>query len=118
MTAAPIMFFDIAGPDEQALRTFYADVFGWDCKGSAPFAPGNAVSLQGTFRSDPAEKLFYIGVPDIAATVEEIVAAGGSIEKGRFEVPGIAALGLFFDPAGNKFGLIEMDGDELFVPGR
>jgi predicted enzyme related to lactoylglutathione lyase len=35
----------------------------------------------------------------------------------RFEVPGVVVLGLFFDPAGNRMELVEMDGDRAVVPG-
>ena len=27
---SPIVFFDIAGPDDQELRQFYSNVFGWE----------------------------------------------------------------------------------------
>jgi hypothetical protein len=30
MTPAPIVFFDIAGPDNAAQSAFYAKVFGWE----------------------------------------------------------------------------------------
>ena len=33
MGAAPIVFYDTAGPDLGSQRSFYADVFGWE---SAP----------------------------------------------------------------------------------
>lgn len=33
MSAAPIVFFDIAGPDLASQRSFYAEAFGWE---SAP----------------------------------------------------------------------------------
>ena len=109
--AAPIVFMDIAGPDEGALRGFYETVFDWPCGTPATFAPGNAANLDMTIRQDPAEKLFYIGVPDITAALEKIEAAGGKTDVPRFEVPGTVVLGLFFDPAGNHMGLVEMNGD-------
>lgn len=113
---APIVFFDLAGPDEPALRAFYETVFDWPADQAGNFTPGNAPQIQGTIRQDPAEKLLYLGVQDVTATLEKIVEAGGKIDQPRFEVPGVVILGLFFDPAGNKMGLIEMDGDTLKVP--
>jgi hypothetical protein len=41
---------------------------------------------------------------------------GGTIEAGRFAVPGVVVLGLFRDPAGNAMGLVEMDGDRAKIP--
>ncbi|MEM0928934.1 MAG: VOC family protein [Pseudomonadota bacterium] len=114
--AAPIVFFDLAGPDEAALRAFYREVFDWPCEGPAPFAPGNAANLDATIRQDPAEKRLYLGVPDVTAALEKVVAAGGSIDQPRFEVPGQVVIGLFRDLAGNPMGLIEMDGDSPVVP--
>ena len=114
--SAPIVFFDIAGPDEGALRSFYEKVFDWPCGQPGNFTPGNAPMLDGTIRQDPAEKVLYIGVPDVAATLEQVVAEGGAVDVPRFEVPGMVVLGLFKDPAGNRMGLVEMDGDTPVVP--
>lgn len=114
--SAPIVFFDLAGPDEPALRAFYEKVFGWACGQPGGFAPGNPPSISGAIRQDPAEKVLYVGVPDINAAMDTIEQAGGKIDVPRFEVPGVAVLGLFFDPAGNHMGLVEMDGDQPIVP--
>lgn len=114
--SAPIVFFDIAGPDESQLRSFYQDVFDWPCGAPGTFVPGNAPNLDGMIRGDPSEKLIYIGVPDISKTLSQIEAAGGKTDVPRFEAPGVAVLGLFFDPAGNRMGLVEMDGDQPVIP--
>ena len=114
--SAPIVFFDIAGPDEPQLRTFYAEVFGWDCTKPTAFEPGNSPSLGGHIRQDPKETLLYVGVPDVSATLSKIERAGGQTHVPRFEAKGVAVIGLFLDPAGNKMGLIEMDGDTAKIP--
>lgn len=108
---APIVFFDIAGPDAAAQSSFYATVLGWD------IAPDGAVTvevgapLRGTLRADPADSLLYFGVTDVTATLAAIEANGGSVDTPRFEVPGVVVLGLFRDPAGNRMGLVEVDAD-------
>lgn len=117
---APIVFFDIAGPDMAAQTAFYATVFGW------PVAPDGAVTVQvngpaagtlmGTLRGDPAEKVIYIGVEDVAAALEQVVANGGAVVAPRFEVPGVVVLGLFTDPAGNRMGLVEIKDGAAVVP--
>jgi|SRR5580693_3510423 len=105
MPSAPIVFFDIAGPDAGKLKDFYAGNFGWsiDAK-DAIKTPG----LDGTLRQDPAEKILYIGVPDIDAALKKIVETGGSVVMPRTVVPNVVILALFNDPAGNRMGLVEI----------
>lgn len=118
MPPAPIVFFDIAAPSLAQQSEFYSAVFDWeiDQTGSVqvPFV-GNP-SVHGTLRADPIEKLFYMGVDDVAATLDKIVAAGGTVDQPRFEVPGVVVLGLFKDPAGNRLGLVEMENGRAKVP--
>ncbi|MEM9057111.1 MAG: VOC family protein [Pseudomonadota bacterium] len=117
MTAAPFVFFDIAGPDSGALSRFYSDVFGWSIDDAGQVSVSVQSPLDVAFRQDPAEHRMYIGVADVTQTLNAIEAAGGSIDAPRLEVPGVVVLGLFRDPAGNPMGLVEMDGDKPVVPG-
>ncbi len=102
MTPAPIVFFDIAGPDTTALRDFYAH-FGWD------IPPTNAIhtpGLAGTLRQDPPEKILYLGVDDLDAAIETVNAAGGKVETPKLPIPTGQQFVLFRDPAGNRMGLV------------
>jgi predicted enzyme related to lactoylglutathione lyase len=102
---APIVFFDIAGPDSAKLRAFYSGIFGWK------ISEQNAIQtpkLEGTLRQDPAEKVIYMGVPDINAALEQIKAAGGAVDIPRTVVPKVVTFALFKDPAGNRMGLVEV----------
>ena len=106
---SPIVHFDIAGPAKSEQATFYHKVFDWTA------GPGGVVSipvigshLSGALRTDPSDKVIYIGVLDVAATLAEIVQNGGKIVAPRFEVKGAVVLGLFSDPAGNTMGLVEL----------
>ncbi|MDX1625495.1 MAG: VOC family protein [Wenzhouxiangellaceae bacterium] len=114
--AAPIVFIDIAGPDDETLKAFYAEVFDWRADASGQFDLDIPTSIRAAIRKDPAEKRLYLGVEDITATLEAVEAAGGSIDARRFEVPGVVVLGLFRDPAGNPLGLVEMDGPRRRIP--
>lgn len=103
--SAPIVFFDIAGPDAAKLRSFYGSIFGWT------ISDQNAIktpSLEGTFRQDPAEKILYMGVPDINAALKQITDAGGKVVLPRTVVPNVTIFALFTDPAGNRMGLVEI----------
>lgn len=116
---APIVFFDVAGPEAAKLPEFYAKLFGWR---TDPSANGNwsvpaMTPLLGTVRvGDASEKRIYIGVEDVAAKLAEVAANGGTIDAPRFEVPGVVVLGLFKDPAGNPMGLVEMQDGEPKIP--
>jgi uncharacterized protein len=105
MTPAPIVFFDIAGPDSAKLSGFYSSIFGWqiDAKGGI-----KTPQLEGTLRQDPPEKIIYIGVPDITAALKAIEAAGGKTVLPRTVVPNVTTFALFTDPAGNRMGLVEI----------
>lgn len=102
-TGAPIVFFDIAGPDAVKLKDFYASNFGWD------IAPSNMIQtpqLQGTLRQDPPEKILYIGVTDLDAAMAKVKASGGTIETPKLPTPTGEQFVLFKDPAGNRMGMV------------
>ena len=114
--ASPIVFFDIAGKEDDVLREFYSSIFGWDIDDTGQFTVDIVSPFEAAIRKDPTEKRLYIGVEDIAETLDQIVDKGGSVDTRRFEVPGVVVLGLFRDPAGNEMGLVEMNGDHLRIP--
>ncbi|MEI9996046.1 MAG: VOC family protein [Rhizomicrobium sp.] len=100
---APIVFFDIAGPDAAKLHAFYAGNFGWDIDA------GNLIktpNLAGALRQDPAEKVLYIGVPDLDAAIQKVTASGGEVVTPKIAIPA-GRFVLFKDPAGNRMGLFE-----------
>jgi len=114
--SSPIDFFDIAGPDDSVLRTFYSAIFGWEADQAGQFSVQVTSPVKGAFRRDPTEKRIYIGVPDVAAALGQIERSGGTVDVAQFEVPGVVVLGLFKDPAGNPMGLVEMDGNSPRIP--
>jgi predicted enzyme related to lactoylglutathione lyase len=119
---APIVYFDIAGPELVKQAAFYKAVFGWEIGADGQFKVPVASPLSANLRVEPpqqgpvAERVLYIGVPDIKAALDQIVARGGAVVFGRYEAKGVAVLALFTDPAGNRMGLVEMSGDKPKVP--
>ncbi|HEX9794220.1 MAG TPA: VOC family protein [Planctomycetota bacterium] len=103
----PIVYFEVAGPDADGQRAFYSGVFGWGVSEAGAIDPASTGGLAGGLRTDPADKVFYLGVDDIPAKLEEVVAAGGQVVMPRTEVPGVVTFALFTDPAGNLLGLAE-----------
>jgi predicted enzyme related to lactoylglutathione lyase len=114
---APIVFFDIAGPDAAKQAAFYREVFGWRSgPGGTLTVPVSGSVLAGALRQDPAGKIIYIGVDDVAGCLAQVEAHGGRIVQPRFEVKGVVVLGLFTDPAGNGMGLVEMQAGKPKIP--
>lgn len=114
---APIVFFDIAGPDQQKQVDFYRDVFGWTSgPGGMLSVPVAGPPLPGAFRKDPTDKILYLGVDDVTASLAQVSAHGGKIVQPRFEVKGVAVIGLFADPAGNSMGLVELKDGKPKIP--
>ena len=113
---APIVFFDIAGEESQRLMEFYSELFGWEISEDGQFNIPVVSPIPGAIRNDPSEKRIYIGVENITEKLVEIDAKGGTIDAQRFEVPGVAILGLFKDPAGNPMGLVEMEKGSIKIP--
>jgi predicted enzyme related to lactoylglutathione lyase len=113
---APIVFFDIAGPDAAKLRSFYSAAFGWKIGSSNLIGRDSTGGLDGALREDPPQKVLYLGVPDVTAALKGVVEAGGAVVQPRMEIPGVVILGLFTDPAGNAMGLVEMKDGKPIIP--
>jgi predicted enzyme related to lactoylglutathione lyase len=113
---APVVFFDIAGPDLKRQAEFYRAVFDWDITDDGRFSVPAPARLPATLRADPAETLIYVGVEDVTATLARIEAHGGATVFPRLAVPGVVVLGMFTDPAGNKAGLVELEGGVPKIP--
>jgi predicted enzyme related to lactoylglutathione lyase len=113
---APVVYFSLFGPDGSALQGFYRAVFDRQVTESGDVATTVIPPLTGTIAQGAAEAIIYIGVTDISATLQKVVANGGAIRYPRFEVPGRVVLGMFNDPAGNSVGLVEMEIGKAKVP--
>ncbi len=90
--SAPVVFFDIAGPDAAKLRSFYGTAFGWKIGPTNRIGRDSTGSLDGDLRQDPPQKILYLGVPDVTAALKTVVEAGGAVVRPRFEVPGVVVL--------------------------
>jgi len=106
--SAPIVYFEIAGPNGERLREFYTAVFGWTIDGGSTISAASTGGLRGGVREDPADKVLYMGVSDVTEALARIEAAGGKTVVPRTVVPGVVTFALFTDPAGNLLGLAEL----------
>jgi len=105
--------------DAARSKAFYDDVIGWNIAADSGAAGmdyrmiatrdgsfvGGMMPLTDKMRSGGAKPtwLFYIGVDDVDAAAELIVAKGGSIHLAPFEIPQAGRAAMVADPQGNPF---------------
>ena len=126
----PVMHFEIMGHDAPKLRSFYADVFGWDV---APPIEGSAVEytivepvphyqrgIAGGIGVAPqgydGHVTFYVVVDDMEGAFSKIEEHGGSRMMGPDKVPNGPIIGLFRDPEGHTIGLVDPCGATRGAP--
>jgi predicted enzyme related to lactoylglutathione lyase len=108
----PVVHFEIRSKDPDATRKFFGTLFDWSYpEGGMPgytyvetgvdgAIPGGISPLQ-----DGGELVtFFVGVDDVAGTLEKAAAAGGRIVQPATEVPGVT-FGLLADPQGHVVGV-------------
>ena len=125
MGQQPVVHFEIIGRDPAGLRDFYRGVFGWEFDTSGPVVP--VVSEAGNYgfvhqasassgvgipggggggaKHEP-HTVFYVGVPDVAAALDQAERLGATRRWGPEQSPGRnLVVGQFVDPEGNLIGL-------------
>ena len=116
-------YFEIQADDPKKLVEFYADVFGWkftrDKNLPIEYFRIETEGINGGLLKRPAPTppqqmgtnayVCSIEVADFDATSEKILAQGGQEAMPKFAVPGKCWQGYFVDPAGNTFGLFQVD---------
>jgi predicted enzyme related to lactoylglutathione lyase len=117
----PVVHFEIIGSDPQRLRGYYGDLFGWEFDTSGQVAeavsePDNYgfVTPEGTGipggvgggAGYDGRVLFYVGVPDVEAALQQAERLGGTRRMGPEKAPGRdLVVGHFTDPEGNLVGV-------------
>ena len=121
--------FEIHAADQARCAKFYSDVFGWQTQkmemGEAgeywlvitgeegtPGINGGIVKRMGD-NPDPQEPTPPVGfintmeVPDIDATIQKIVAAGGTEAMPKGDVEGVGTVAYYKDTESNLFGILQ-----------
>jgi predicted enzyme related to lactoylglutathione lyase len=121
----PVVHFEITGTDPGQLRRYYGELFGWEFDTSGPVSPavsepGNYGFTAGSTASDgtgipggigggsgyPGHAIFYVGVPDVEAALQQAERLGGRRRLGPERNPGTnLVIGHFTDPDGHLIGL-------------
>lgn len=111
----PVVHFEVIGQDADKLRSYYAELFGWEF--GEPMGPTNYTVVEdpdgigGGIGSAPegypGHVTFYVQVPDVEAALAQAESMGGSRMMGPDEVPGVGiVIGLMGDPEGRVIGLM------------
>ena len=112
----PVVYFEIAGRDGEALKEFFGSLFDWKIGRHAPAGnywyienvkggiPG--AIMQTTEDMPPNYVSIYIQVDDVQACLDKAESLGGKTIVPPTPVPGgMGHIGVFIGPAGNNIGL-------------
>jgi predicted enzyme related to lactoylglutathione lyase len=119
--ANAVVHFELAGPDPDALRAYYAGLFGWEAPAGSPvaeevsdvdaysFVEAADGGIPGGIGGGPGRApraTFYVEVPDVEAALAEAERLGGVRVLGPARNPAAGiVVGHFTDPAGNLVGV-------------
>jgi predicted enzyme related to lactoylglutathione lyase len=121
MPRGRMMWFELPADDPKRAIAFYEKVFGWTIvKWEGPFdywqiitGPDDEPGINGAIfsRRRMAERVTTdtIAVESVDDSLEQIVAAGGSVSRPKQAVPGIGFIAYCTDTEGNLFGIIQPD---------
>lgn len=118
-----VRWHDLATPDPEGAKAFYARHFGFDFNHAMPMgdlgeyafidfegqALGGIMPLIGETRG--AGWQIYFGVPSAVAARDAIVRAGGTVLAEPHEVPGGDWVVIAIDPQGAQFGVVGPKGE-------
>lgn len=115
-----IVWNELNSHNPGAAKAFYARLMGWGfepmpiegggdywiiTKGEARL--GGLFPMVGDeFRDVPAHWLTYIAIDDVDARLKEAVAAGGSVTRPGFDIPGVGRIAIVRDAEGAYMGWI------------
>jgi predicted enzyme related to lactoylglutathione lyase len=115
-----VVHFEITGTDPGRLHSYYGELFGWTFQlgdtvsgrvsepGAYGFVEASVAGLNGGVGGGSSLRpkvLFYVGVDDVEAALDQAEALGGQRVFGPDGVPGKLVVGQFTDPEGNLIGV-------------
>ena len=122
--ALPVVHFEIIGNDPQNLRDYYTSLFGWKFDTPSPVAeevsePGSyglldlvtaedGAGIRGGVGGGPSYEshaVFYVGVPNVEAALQQAEKLGGIRVMGPATSPSGLVVGHFRDPEGTLIGV-------------
>lgn len=110
--AHPVVHAEIRSQDPDATRAFFSDLFGWTYSDGAyagytfvdTGAQGALPTAISPLQGDADQVLFFVGVDDVAAALDQAERLGGRIVQPVQSVPGVT-FGVLADPQGHLVGV-------------
>ena len=120
-SGAPVTWFEVMGPDGDALVSFYSELFGWTARkyeipgfdyweldtGSGSEAGSGIQGGIGTGAQGQSYTTVYAETPDVEATLEKAVQLGATTVVPPTSMSGGPRIALFTDPQGHLFGAFD-----------
>jgi uncharacterized protein len=112
----PVVHAEIRSADPDATRSFFSELFGWRyTDGAYPGytfvdtgADGALPTAISPLQGDGDAVLFFVGVEDVAKTLEHAEKLGGRPVQPAQQVPGVT-FGVLADPQGHLIGVAAAD---------
>ncbi len=119
------VWYDIMTTDTAAATAFYEGVVGWTSAdagmpgmaytllsaGATPVCGLMALPPEALAAGAPPRWMGYICVDDVDAHADKVAAAGGAVQQGPDDIPGVGRFAYVADPHGAGFYLFKGDGD-------
>jgi uncharacterized protein len=117
----PVVHFEVLAKDGDKLKSYYAELFGWQIDSNNPMGYGivdresnvnaDGVGIGGGIGPAPegydGHVTFYVEVPDVEAALANAERLGGTRMMGPDQVMEGLEIGLFNDPEGHLVGLVK-----------
>jgi predicted enzyme related to lactoylglutathione lyase len=103
----------VTANDLESSSEFYAKLFGWKVQpmsaelAGAVAPAGPAIALRCGMPAGSPAIIPYVGTRDVEATLVRVAAAGGSVDRAPWTIPGVGKLARFKDPSGTIYGLTD-----------
>jgi predicted enzyme related to lactoylglutathione lyase len=115
MSPHPVVHAEIRSSDPDATRSFFGELFGWTypTEGAYPGytfvdtgVPDALYTAISPLQGDGDLVTFFIGVDDMAASIDKATSLGGKVVQEPVDVPGVR-FALIADPLGHQIGLAQ-----------
>lgn len=120
----PVVHFEVIGRDPERLRQYFSELFGWVFDTPSPVtqevsdpqsygflelvASADGTGIRGGIGGGPgyeSHAVFYVGVPDVEASLQRAESLGGTRVMGPVTSPSGLVVGHFMDPEGTLIGV-------------
>jgi uncharacterized protein len=110
----PTMWFEVAGKDQPALKSFYAELFDWKFTDmeEMPYSTVDATDggipggVGAAPEGHPGHVTFYVQVDDLEGSLAKSESLGGKKVMDPIDLPGGTRIAMFTDPEGHEIGLM------------